>query len=240
MLAAVDSDTTTRLVIFPEAVATFANYVERKRTKKEEAACTAGGRSAKPAFCTGDALRFAYAVAPAEACLLASPNLRTNGKHGLVSRSVEYCIDQRNIGNDLYLYGGPFDRPARCTNDPLTNNGLDALPAVKLAFRACGPAVGALFQAADIDAHQSRVFPDDDKATQHSLYCNSGGEHTYTHLDTMFSNQSKPSGVSKALRKAGIPPMQIFTDGGVVDGLDSLNAVPGNGQPVGDLPLTLH
>jgi hypothetical protein len=236
MLAAVESDTTTRLVIFPEAVATFANYVARRLTKKEEAA---RGRSAKPEFCTGDALRFAYAVAPAEARLLASPNLRTNGKHGLVSRSVESCIDQRNIGNDLYLYGGPFDRPARCTNDPLTNNGLDALPAVKLAFRACGPAVGALFQAADIDAHQSRVFPDDDKATQHSLYCNSGGEHTYTHLDTMYSNDSKPSSVATALRNAGIPPMQAYTDG-VVDGLDSLNAVPGNGQPVGDLPLTLH
>jgi hypothetical protein len=52
----------------------------------------------------------------------------------------------------------------------------------------------------------------------------------------MYSNDSKPSSVATALRNAGIPPMQAYTDG-VVDGLDSLNAVPGNGQPVGDLPL---
>ena len=233
MLAAVGSDTTMRLAICPEAVATFGNDVEMRRTRKEAAedVKSPAGRG----FCTGDALRFAFAVASDESRLLSSPDLGALTSNGLHSRSVEHCIDQRNSSNNLYLYGAPFDRPATRTSDPLTCNGLDALSAVKTAICACGPGVAALFNAADIDGDQSRVFPDDDKATQHSLYCNSGGEHTYTHLDTMHSNESKPSGVSKALRNAGIPPMQRYTDG-VVDGLDSLNAVPGNGQPVGGLP----
>jgi hypothetical protein len=232
MLAAVSSDAAMRLAICPEAVATFGNNVGIKRTRRELVEL---GSSAIGGFCTGDALRFAFAVASDEARLLASPDLRTSINNGLQPRSVEYCVDQRNSSNNLYLYGAPFDRPS----DPINKNGLNALSAVKTAICACGPGVAALFQAADIDADQSCVFPDDDKATQHSLYCNSGGEHTYTHLDTMYSNDSKPSSVATALRNAGIPPMQAYTNG-VVDGLDSLNAVPGNGQPVGDLPLTLH